>query len=138
MLVCWSLILKVNKFNETIFNKMKFQYLLSITFLPIGSKSCNTNGRSTWNKRGIILKNKPHLVTFHKNILVSLWTFRQHSYMKSFYVFYTTTITNEKNVYAREMNNFLGPIFCFKNKGFYYIRHVFEHSEAYLTSLHSL
>ena len=37
---------------------------------PMKSKHCNTDGRS-------MLKNKPHLITFHENILVSLWTMKK-------------------------------------------------------------
>ena len=40
------------------------------------SKYCNTDKRSAWNARGSMSKNKPHLVTFHENILVSQWTFQ--------------------------------------------------------------
>ena len=38
--------------------------LLMSSFLTMGSKHCNTNGRSVWTSRGTMLKNKPHLVTF--------------------------------------------------------------------------
>ena len=31
-------------------------------FLPMGSKHCNTTGISLWTAKGILLKNKPHLV----------------------------------------------------------------------------
>ena len=41
-------------------------------FLPMGSKHCNTDGRNVWTARDTMLKNKPHLVTFYKSILVSL------------------------------------------------------------------
>ena len=41
----------------------------------MGSKHCNINERSVWITRKTVLKNKPHLVTFHENDLVSLWTF---------------------------------------------------------------
>ena len=47
-----------------------------MTFLTMGSKYYNTDDRSVWNTRGTTLKNKPHLITFHESILVSLWTFQ--------------------------------------------------------------
>ena len=47
-------------------------YLLLVTFLRF--KHYNTDGRSVWTGRGTLLKNKPHLVTFHETILVSLRT----------------------------------------------------------------
>ena len=39
-------------------------------------KYCNTDGRSVWTTSGTMLKNIPPLVTFHKSILVSQWTFQ--------------------------------------------------------------
>ena len=36
----------------------------------MGSKHCNTDGRSVRTTRATILKNKPHLVTFHENIWI--------------------------------------------------------------------
>ena len=44
----------------------------------MASKHCNTSGRNVEIKVvwGAMLKNKPYLVTFHMNILVSLWTFQ--------------------------------------------------------------
>ena len=42
----------------------------------MGSKHCITNGKSVQTVKGIMLKNKPHLVTFHESILVSFWTFQ--------------------------------------------------------------
>ena len=50
-------------------------YLL-LNFLLIGSKHCNTNERSLWTARETVLKNKPHLFTFHESILVRLLTFQ--------------------------------------------------------------
>ena len=47
-----------------------------MSFKPMGSKHCNTYGRSVWTARRTMLKNKLHLVTFHESILVSLWTFQ--------------------------------------------------------------
>ena len=55
---------------------MMTSYLQLMTFLTIGSKYCNTIGKSEWVTRGSVLKNRPHLVTFHEGILVSLWTFQ--------------------------------------------------------------
>ena len=43
-------------------------YLLLITFWPMNSKQCNTNGRSVWTTMWTMLKNKPHLVTFHESM----------------------------------------------------------------------
>ena len=37
--------------------------------LPMESKHCNIAGRSVLNARSTMLKNKPHLVTFHESIL---------------------------------------------------------------------
>ena len=45
-------------------------------FLIMGSKTCNSDGRSVWTVRLTMLKNKPLLVTFHKSILVNLRTFQ--------------------------------------------------------------
>ena len=42
----------------------------------MGSKHCNIDGRSVWTARDTMLKNKPHLNTFHEKILVNLWTFQ--------------------------------------------------------------
>ena len=42
----------------------------------MGSKCCNTDGRIVWTTRRIIMKNKPHLVTFYEKTLVGLWTFQ--------------------------------------------------------------
>ena len=42
----------------------------------MGSKHCNANGRIVWTAWWTMFKNKPHFVTFHKSILVSLWTFQ--------------------------------------------------------------
>ena len=44
-------------------------------FLPVESKHCNSDWRSVWTVMETILKNKPHLIPFHVNIIVSLWTF---------------------------------------------------------------
>ena len=46
-------------------------------FWLMGSKPCNTDGRSVWITRGAVSKNRYHLVTFHEGILVSLWTLSQ-------------------------------------------------------------
>ena len=53
---------------------MSYQQLM--IFLPIGSKQYNTNWRSVLIARETMLKNKPHLVIFPENILISLWTFQ--------------------------------------------------------------
>ena len=37
---------------------------------------CNTDGRSVWATRKTRLKNKPHLATFSKSIMICLWTFK--------------------------------------------------------------
>ena len=39
-----------------------------MTFLPMGSKYCNTDGRSVLNTKGFILKNKPYLVPFYESM----------------------------------------------------------------------
>ena len=44
-------------------------------FWPMRSKHGNTDGRRVRTAKGTMFKNKPHLVTFHESILVSLWTF---------------------------------------------------------------
>ena len=44
-------------------------------FWRMESKHCNTDERNVWHTRRTILKNKPNLVKFQENILVSLWTF---------------------------------------------------------------
>ena len=38
-------------------------------------KHWNTDGNCLWTAKEIMLKNKPHLVTFHESTLVSFWTF---------------------------------------------------------------
>ena len=38
-------------------------------------KHHNTDGRNVWTTKGIMLKNKSNLVTFHETILVSQRTF---------------------------------------------------------------
>ena len=48
---------------------MMMSCLLLMTFWSMGSKHWNTNGKSK-------LKNESHLVTFHENTLVNLWTFQ--------------------------------------------------------------
>ena len=48
-------------------------------FWAMESKHCKTDWSGVC--KGSTLKNKSQLVTFHENILVSLWTFRWSSYM---------------------------------------------------------
>ena len=43
-------------------------------FLPMRSRHCNTYRRTVWIARETMLIKKTHLVSFHKSILVSLWT----------------------------------------------------------------
>ena len=38
----------------------------------MGSKHCNTDGKSEWTVNGTMLKNKSHLVVFHESVLVSV------------------------------------------------------------------
>ena len=45
-------------------------------FLPMESKHCNPDGWNVWTSKETMLKNKPLLVTLHKSIFVSLWTFQ--------------------------------------------------------------
>ena len=48
--------------------------------LPMRFKHSNIVERSMWTASGgTLLKNKPHLVTYHKSILVNLWTFKPNS-----------------------------------------------------------
>ena len=73
----WALILSYTVYRDTIVGwkvHMMTSYLLLITFLPMGTKHCNTDGK-VW-ARGTMSKNKPHLATFSENILVSLWSFQ--------------------------------------------------------------
>ena len=46
----------------------------------MGPKHCNTAEKNLWIPRGIILKNKPHLVTFHESILANLVSFSANIY----------------------------------------------------------
>ena len=43
----------------------------TVDFLTMESKYSITYGRSRRTTRGIMMKNKPHLVTYYKSILVS-------------------------------------------------------------------
>ena len=54
---------------------MMMSYLQLMLFLSTGSKNCNIDGKCVCTAKGTRLKNKPHLVTFHVNILIRLWTF---------------------------------------------------------------
>ena len=48
--------------------KSSYDHILPVDdFLPMGSKNSHTNIRSMWNLRRAILKNKPHLITFHED-----------------------------------------------------------------------
>ena len=55
--------------------QMVTSYLLLACFLPKRSKHFNTAGRSEWTFRGTMLKDKLHLVTFHRSIFVNPGTF---------------------------------------------------------------
>ena len=55
---------------------MMISYQLLMTFfMPMRSKHCITDGTSVWTARRTILKNKPHLVTFHESMLVSIYIY---------------------------------------------------------------
>ena len=47
----------------------------------MGFKQCNTDGRNFWTVKETMLKNKPHLVKFHEDILVNQELFNWHSYI---------------------------------------------------------
>ena len=44
--------------------------------LHLTNSNHSTPMEERWTKRGTVLKKKPDLVTFHKSIMVSLWTFQ--------------------------------------------------------------
>ena len=75
-------------------------YLLLLNFWRKGYKHCTTGRRNVLTARRTILKNKP-LVTFHKSILVSLWTFQPtHVILSNFFLafcllFFLSTIFPE-------------------------------------------
>ena len=50
-------------------------YLPWMTFWLIVSKHCITDRGNVWTTKETMLKNKPHLVSFHRSIFISLWTF---------------------------------------------------------------
>ena len=69
--------IKIHFFKLTVLEK-KLSYYLGTSFCDISAvdnffftKHSNTNGRSEWATREIMLKNKSHLVTFHVRILVN-------------------------------------------------------------------
>ena len=66
---------------------MLTSYLLLIFWL-MRFKYCNT-GRSIWIASAVtqMLKNKPHLITFHENILFSLWTFQPNLIYMYVYIY---------------------------------------------------
>ena len=82
--------------------------------LPMGSKNYNTNGKSVWFTRETMLKIKPHLVIFNKNILVGQWTFQL-----------TPINLKQKIIFLRGVNLDL-DLFLFRhsslNAGFYETR----------------
>ena len=62
-------------------------------------KHCNTDGIRALTTRGVMLKNKPNLITFNQNILVSLLTFQPTLVYIYIYIYMYIYITISLFVY---------------------------------------
>ena len=101
----WEYLISYNSVNKLLVTNMGVGWkvhmmasnLFFMIFWPMGSKHSNTNGRSMWTTRGIMLKHKEYLVIFHESILVFLSTF------------WTTLIKKEQGKQCKNTKNMFIP-----------------------------
>ena len=82
----WSLITRCSWVSNLVDTCLKRSYSFAevqlvystalVNRVAMLSKHCNTDTKRVLSKNGIMLKNRPHLVTFNKSIFFSIWTFQ--------------------------------------------------------------